>query len=199
MGSQRGYKPDAALQRKFYAITIAIFVVFILPWALLGLIPGLGVTYVWIYLLANLILLVPIFLLIPPYFRSIEYSLGEDEIVVIKGIITKTVQTVPYRTVTNIDVKRGPFDRWLSIGSVAIHTAGYSQQTSAEATLSGLREYAQVQEEILRSLRSHRARAGAPGDGEQPVEQGAELAGLLQDVRADLRAVRERLETAGRV
>src|SRR5512139_853397 len=65
----------------------------------------------------NLAWFVPALIAIPPYFKSIEYSVkaesGETmpEIYSKKGIITITRKHLPFRTVTNISSKAGPFDR----------------------------------------------------------------------------------------
>jgi len=77
--------------------------------------------------------MVPLFLLYPAYYRSIRYELREDEIVVHKGIITKSTKVVPYSTVTNLNMKRDLLDRWLlNLGTVNVETAGKSGQAEPE-------------------------------------------------------------------
>ena len=74
----------------------------------------------------NSIWLVPALIAIPLYFRSIEYSVkaesGETmpEIYSKRGIITITRKHLPFRTITNLSTKAGPFDRIFKIGSVHI-------------------------------------------------------------------------------
>jgi len=80
----------------------------------------------------NLLWLIPALALTPIYINSIEYSVisesGETmpEIYVKKGILTVTRKHVPFRTITNIASKIGPFDRLFGLGNVSIETAGYS-------------------------------------------------------------------------
>jgi membrane protein YdbS with pleckstrin-like domain len=120
---------------------------------------GLGV------LVLNLVWLVPVLILLPSYFRSIEYSVkaesGETmpEIYVKKGIITVTRKHVPFRTITNISSKAGPFDRMFGIGSVHIETAGQSDSNKAgpEEILEGVVFYEEVRDFILNELRKFRA------------------------------------------
>ncbi|MBC7237534.1 MAG: PH domain-containing protein [Chloroflexi bacterium] len=154
-----------------------------------------------IYTLANLLWIVPMMVLIPFYYRSIEYEMGEEEVIVRRGIITKTETTVPYRTVTNIDIKRGPLDRLLALGGLKIHTAGYSQQVAAEASLSGLSEYEQIYEALRSALRRYRARTGQTvGAEEVPAAEegvGADVRHLLADILQELRALRRALEERG--
>jgi uncharacterized membrane protein YdbT with pleckstrin-like domain len=128
--------------------------------------------------------------------RSIEYEMGEEELVVRRGIITKSEATVPYRTVTNIDVKRGPLDRMLGISGLHIHTAGYSgQESSAEATLVGLREYEGILTELRAALHRYRARTGvAVGFDEVEEPAGAPTEVVLHEILAELRALRRHVE-----
>ena len=62
---------------------------------------------------------------------------GDEQVIVRQGVLTRAVKHVPYRTVTNITVKRGVIDRWLGLGTLDIQTAGMSGNTGAEVT--GLR------------------------------------------------------------
>lgn len=113
----------------------------------------------------NLIWLVPSLIVAPIYFRSIEYSVkaetGETmpEIYVKKGFITVTQKHVPFRTITNISSRAGPFDRLFGIGNVNIETAGFSgtKQTGPEEKLEGVVFYEEVRDFILNELRRFRA------------------------------------------
>jgi uncharacterized membrane protein YdbT with pleckstrin-like domain len=128
-----------------------------------------------------------------PYFRSLRYEVQEDEVIVQVGVITHSVKHVPYRTVTNITVKRDILDRWLfNLGSLNIQTAGMSGQTGAEESLVGLEDVQEVYELVVTALRRYRG-AMAPTAAEEEGEAGPTeaRAALLQEVRA----IREMLET----
>lgn len=108
----------------------------------------------------NLLWLIPVLILTPFYFRSIEYSVkaqsGDSmpEVYQKEGIITITRRHVPFRTITNISSKAGPFDRLFHIGSVHIETAGMSgNQKTPEAVLHGIVFYEEVRDFILKELR----------------------------------------------
>jgi membrane protein YdbS with pleckstrin-like domain len=109
----------------------------------------------------NLIWFVPALIAIPPYIRSIEYSVKAEsgdimpEIYSKRGIITITRKHVPFRTITNISSRAGPFDRLFRIGSVHIETAGYSgaNQKGPEEKISGIVFYEEVRDFILKELR----------------------------------------------
>jgi len=143
--------------------------------ALLGVTISLGIGAV-LFILA-----VPF---LPFYFRSLRYVIHEDEVVVEAGILTKSVKHVPYRTVTNLKVARGPFDRLFGIGTLNIQTAGMSGQTGAEESLVGLRDVTQVYEQVATSLRRFRGAMPATGGSSEAVPEGGELTAILEEVRA---------------
>src|SRR5690606_38307370 len=97
--------------------------------------PALGVV---LSVAVNVILLVVPLLFVGPYYRSLRYEILDDEVIVVAGILTKSVKHVPYRIVTNLKVTRGPIDRLFGLGSLAIQTAGMSGTTGAEENLVGL-------------------------------------------------------------
>lgn len=112
------------------------------------------------YWVITAIWLIPGFIIIPIYLRSIEYSVLSDagevskEIFTKKGIINITRKHVPFRTITNISSRAGLFDRLFGIGSVEIETAGFSGPTStAEEKLEGITFYEELRDFILRELR----------------------------------------------
>ncbi|MFH1085850.1 MAG: PH domain-containing protein [Chloroflexota bacterium] len=189
MSVKRSFTPDPKLQTKMVLWIMSVLVFLVMPWILLGFAPGLGWWYVIVFLVVNAAWVVVGLALVPLYYRSISYHLDEDAVLVRKGIITKTEQMVPYRTITNIEMKRGIFDRWLGLGTIAIHTAGYSQQTTAEAKLVGLTDYQRVREELVAALRRYRGAAepgigvGAPAAA-APDEPAQLLRQLLDEVRA---------------
>lgn len=111
------------------------------------------------------------------YFKWIEYSVvgwsGEvmPEIYTKKGIINITKRHVPFRTITHIKMRRGPFDRLLGIGTLVIETAGKSNSPqegggfialiiqrligsdSSEEHIEGIRFYEELRDFVLRELR----------------------------------------------
>ena len=192
MSSGRILRPSEKLRTKFYVWVRAIYWLAIFPNVFMGFIPGFGWTYVWIFLAASAVGLFIAHLLIPPYSRSISYELGDQEIVVRKGIVTRVESVVPYRMVTNVSLKRGLLDRRFGLGGLHIHTAGYSQQTDAEARLSGLEDYEAVRRELLAKLRRYRRSTGPTGGAEpaETVVSEGSVTHLLQQIRDELKALR---------
>jgi putative membrane protein len=134
---------------------------------------------------------VPAMLLIGPYYRSLSYEIQDDEVIVRAGIWTKSVKHVPYRTVTNLTIKRGVLDRLFGLGTLNIQTAGMSGQTGAEENLVGLTNVQEVYEIVVTELR--RFRGGmAPTAAE--VEGEPSVADAMNAILAEVRAIRQALE-----
>jgi uncharacterized membrane protein YdbT with pleckstrin-like domain len=143
--------------------------------------------------IADVVWWAPAMLLTGPYYRSLSYEIQDDEVIVRAGILTKSVKHVPYRTVTNLTVKRDILDRWLfGLGTLNIQTAGMSGQTGAEERLVGLPNVQEVYEIVVTELR--RFRGGmAPTAAE--VEGEPTAASALSAILAEVRAIRQSLET----
>jgi len=128
-----------------------------------------------------------------PYYRSLRYEIQDDEVVVHVGIWTKSVKHVPYRTVTNVQVKRDVVDRLLGTGTLNIQTAGMSGQKGAEEQLVGLANVQEVYAVVAGELR--RFRGGmAPTQADVEEEPAVALPGDLGEILAEVRAIRKALE-----
>jgi len=152
----------------------------------------------------NLVWLVPALIAIPPYFRSIEYSVKAEsgdtmpEIYSKRGIITITRKHVPFRTITNISSRAGPFDRLFKIGSVHIETAGYSgaNQKGPEENLSGIVFYEEVRDFILKELRKFKEPYVTGTEVVHPTEEPVpRMEGLDDEILITLREIRDLLKS----
>ncbi|MCY3413911.1 MAG: PH domain-containing protein [Candidatus Heimdallarchaeota archaeon] len=105
------------------------------------------------------------------YYLSIEFEILQDEIHVNRGIITKSRKIVPFRTITNIDIRRGPYDRVYGIGSIEIQTAGYSANKSGpEERLDGVPSslLEEIQREIINRVRKVKGSPATSHDLDTP-------------------------------
>ncbi len=154
----------------------------------------------------NLLWLVPAIVAIPPYVKSIEYSVKAEtgdsmpEIYSSRGIFTITRRHVPFRTITNISSKAGPLDRLFKIGSVHIETAGYSaNQKGPEEAVIGIVFYEEVRDFILKELRKFKepyvtgTEVVIPREEPVPKMQGLddEMLTTLREIRDILRSGKE--------
>ena len=194
MEETRVIQPSEKLAPKMNLAVLLWFAVLVLPWALLALIPDMPPAYIWIFVVVNASWLIPTLVLVPIYCRSISYELGDEELIVRRGIITRSEDTVPYHMITNIVVRRGPLDRWLGMGSLHVHTAGYSQQQGAEAKLVGLVEYDATRDAVLQAARGSRVGTQQPVAEIPAAGEEANLAEIGSAILAELRTIRSRLE-----
>jgi membrane protein YdbS with pleckstrin-like domain len=125
------------------------------------------------------------------YYASMEYELRDDELSWRRGVWFRRTGIVPYNRITNIDIRQGPLMRALGISNLAVQTAGYSGQMTAEIVLEAM-EHAEELRETIRS----RVRLEASGDG-----TGSGTATLRPDAPAtdlmildELRRIRTLLE-----
>ena len=128
------------------------------------------------------------------YFNQMKFIVHGSEIVVVKGLINKTEKHVPYRTVTHISMRSGPFDRLFNIGTIEIQTAGGSGGSSldqtAEEKLEGIKVYREVRDYILRQLRQFQLRENIKSDSIDTIakEEGtgfsdSELVVIMNDIK----------------
>jgi uncharacterized membrane protein YdbT with pleckstrin-like domain len=175
-------------------VLIVIFTLFMLifvwPIAVDGAIKG-AIIYGSIWGGLGLMGVVLTMLLSGPYYRSLKYEILDDEVIVRAGSITKSVKHVPYRTVTNLVVKRGILDRLFGLGTLNIQTAGMSGSTNAaEESLVGLANIQEVYETVAAKMRRYRG-------GLAPTQTENEMAtpdGDFSAILLEIRAIRKLLE-----
>lgn len=131
------------------------------------------------------------------YYNSLRYEILEGEVIVHSGVLTKTVKHVPFRTITNLQITRGPLDRMIGLGTLDIQTAGASGTASPEESLVGLGNVQRVYEMIAYELRRFQG-------GMSPIQTGSEAnrvrnpqivyeQQLLEAILVELRAIRSEL------
>ncbi|MFZ5870919.1 MAG: PH domain-containing protein [Actinomycetota bacterium] len=104
-------------------------------WPLLGLLPVVGVgAWLW-WLIARQV-------------RAWGYSESEDDLLIRKGVMFRSMVVVPYGRMQYVDVQAGPLDRKLGIAKVQLHTAS----ASTDAVIPGLppEEAARLRDRLAR-------------------------------------------------
>ena len=85
------------------------------------------------------------------WISNLSYYIDEDRITIHKGILSKIKQNVPYRAITDFQLHRSLYDRFLGIASIKLQTAGQSPTaTGFEAKLAGLIDW----DDLLEKLRA---------------------------------------------
>lgn len=99
---------------------------------------------------------------IPKYYDSISFVIDKEEVIVNRGVWWKMKHVVPYSRVMSVDVIQGPISRRFGIGSVHVHTAGYTGPAggtagpgtrSAEATIWGIPNFVEIRDTIIEMVR----------------------------------------------
>ena len=115
-----------------------------------------GIMVIWILCVGLIsIMWIVSFPLIYLWIKNLSYFIHDDRITIQSGIITKKEQNIPYRSITDFVLERGPFDRILGIGTIKIQTAGQSTSaTGYEGSLSGLLDYEPIHTDLREKLKS---------------------------------------------
>jgi membrane protein YdbS with pleckstrin-like domain len=90
----------------------------------------------WFWLLAGfpILFLVWSILLIPRQVRAIGYAERDDDLLIRKGVMFRSMVVVPYGRMQYVDVEAGPLDRKLGLAKVQLHTAS----VGTDAVIPGL-------------------------------------------------------------
>ncbi len=192
--------PGPALRTKLFTIVIlvgvlAVIGLYLLVWAIANDngAEDPGSIALLVTIIANVIWIVPLMLGIVPYVNSLRYEVQDDEVIVYAGIITRSVKHVPYRTVTNLKVMQGPFDRLFGLGTLNIQTAGMSGQQGAEESLIGLTNFQDVYDRVAGALRRYRGAMSPDQAGEELIPAASD-GQMLTAMLNELKAIREVLE-----
>ncbi len=107
---------------------------FVLPAIGLGVVAALTASWVWIPTVVWALLGVWVAILIPRQVRAIGYAEREDDLLIRKGVMFRTLVVVPYGRMQYVDVQAGPVARSFKIATVQLHTAA----PGTDASISGL-------------------------------------------------------------
>ena len=147
-----------------------------------------------LFILRNLLLLClgPWFIVafIPWYFKyhTLKYRFDDEGVSMSWGILWRREIHLTYARIQDIHLSRGLLERWLGLATIQLQTA--SGSAAAEMSIIGLTEY-----DVLRDFLYSRMRGAQDIDGEQKGDEGDGdvTAGLLTDIRDELRGIREAL------
>jgi len=152
------------------------------------------------YALSSLVLGPAFFIaLIPRFFRyeTLHYHFDDEGVSARWGILFRKEIHLTYARIQDIHLRSNFVERWLRLARVEIQTA--SGSAKAELTVEGLLEYEAVRDFLyskMRGIASGGARA-APAETARPdaaSSEGADLAGTLGEIAAELRAIRAAVE-----
>lgn len=200
MGGKMEIKPNKKLLTKQWYVLLTISFLILLVGIILQIIIPLNpkvtandVTGIlWSITLGVIILLwliaAPIIKL---WIKNLSYYIDEDRITIHKGILSKIKQNVPYRAITDFQLHRSLYDRFLGIASIKLQTAGQSPTaTGFEAKLSGLIDW----DDLLEQLRVKVKRLYPSPVTPETTKSMANDNVLLEKILEELKEIREVLE-----
>ena len=123
------------------------------------------------------------------WINDLSYVVQEDRLTIQKGILTKTLQNIPYQAITDLLLRRSLYDRILGLGAIKIQTAGPSQGAAPyEGNMIGLVAYDRIHSELRERIRAPHTLSESP--------TGKELSGgsaeqILGQILEELKAIRE--------
>ncbi|MGJ7440814.1 PH domain-containing protein [Aquipuribacter sp. MA13-6] len=90
----------------------------------------------WLLLVAAPALLIAVVsaVVVPRQVRALGYAEREEDLIVRRGILFRSLTVVPYGRMQYVDVTAGPVDRALGLATVRLHTAS----AATDATVPGL-------------------------------------------------------------
>lgn len=68
----------------------------------------------------------------PWLIRTLSYKITDEGLMVERGRLMKVKIFVPFRTITNIGITQGPFDRLFNVGHLSVETAGFALPMSGK-------------------------------------------------------------------
>jgi len=91
--------------------------------------------WAWIVVAPLVVLLLWLLWLLPRQVRAIGYAERDDDLLVRRGIMFRSLVVVPYGRMQLVDVSAGPVARPLGLASIQLHTAA----ADTDASIPGLR------------------------------------------------------------
>lgn len=163
----------------------------------------------WTYYLLCCLAVPPAFpiIVIPVWFRyhTMRYKFTAEGISMSWGILFRKETILNYARIQDIHLRSNIVERWLGLSRILVQTA--SGSASAEMTLEGLKNFEAVRDFLYSKMRGvhevhHELRTSvtAPPAGTANLASGmgetagTELAGVLREIRDELRGLRVELE-----
>ena len=128
------------------------------------------------------------FVILPMYFRyhTMRYRFDAEGIHMRWGILLRREIMLNYSRIQDIQLRSNVIERWLGLARIEIQTA--SGSAGSEMVLEGLLNFVQVRDFLYSRMRGARQQDAAH-DRVSPS-----LAGVLGEVAAELRALRQAIE-----
>ena len=128
--------PWTPVSTRLAATRLTVAACWLVPLLVVAALPAALAGVAWLWVLPALVVLVALWLvwLVPRQVRALRYAEREDDLLIRRGIMFRSLVVVPYGRMQFVDVKAGPVDRAFGIAQVQLHTAS----PSSDASIAGL-------------------------------------------------------------
>lgn len=116
-------------------------------------------------------------------YRNFTYELGEREIIIRQGVVTRKNTIIPYATIQDITTERSLLERMLGLATLEIETAG-SMRLASQTDLPGIADKDTLIHEIMARVEKAKGTMGAEGK-----QQGLDTAQLLAEILHELKSI----------
>jgi hypothetical protein len=198
---EKTVKPDPKYMVKTLWIMLTITGLFLLIAGIMHLIfalegaPTESVIIIWIIFAGTVLLIWAIsWPIVYLWYKNLQYVIYDDRVSIHKGILTKTIQNIPFRAITDFELVRTLYDRILNIGSIKIQTAGKSVQSSSmyEGILGGLSEYESLHTELRNKIKSLHPLGDTPLTTAETTRHSQDF--LLKEILDQLKEINKELK-----
>jgi len=151
------FKPEEQQKTIWYISWIMLLFLGTLVWLVpIFFVEDEGIYFFIFFLAVWIIAMVIVPIWIPAAFRALEYVIDEDGVKMSGGVVWKKFVTVPYSKITNVDITRGPLQRYFNLGTIHVQTAGAGgkQGEKAELKLTGIRELEKIRSVIIENMKA---------------------------------------------
>lgn len=129
--------------------------------------------------------------ILPALFRyhTLRYRFDAEGIGVSVGVIFRKESYITYTRMQDIHLSRGLIERWFGLGSVEVQTAAGSSE--AEIRIEGLTKFNELRDYLYSRMRGGQ---GLPAAAAAVPKPSGDAAGVLTEIRDELRALRAAVE-----
>lgn len=183
----KSFRPEPQFKTLYYIYLLLALVFCVLTWFIpvMLFVPFVITAFIFVPIV---IIVVFVIYWIPLYYKTMQYTLTEDEITWQRGVWFKKTGIVPHNRITNVDMSQGPVSRMLGIAFLKVQTAGYSAPSgsgggAAELRIEGVRQYEELQNVIMEFVRGKKPVAVETYERDTVLEELVKIRKLLETMQ----------------
>jgi uncharacterized protein len=138
----------------------------------------------------QLLIMIPIYFWIAPYYKTLKYEIDVDEVRFAKGVFWRKRVSVPFPKITNIDISQGPLERKFKVGRVKVQTAGFGGGSSPELLILGLSNYVEIKEMIMERVSRNEK---SISEYSEPLSESISNEAVMQKLLEEVTEIRKML------